>query len=296
MTSQPSVLAIVLNWQQPKVTLECVQTLHAMAYPWLDILVIDNGSSDDSPEVLGDALLVDQFLTLSQNLGFASGCNIGLKFATEQGFDFALLINNDAFPAPSMLEKLLNETGPDIALLSPKIYFEADPERIWFGNGRQHPLTLDLRDTGRGHIDGAEWGNSRDVDYLLGTCLLVNLSAAGKVGFFDERYFMYFEDLDWSLRFRQAGYRLRLVADAYLYHRVAVSSGGLDSPLRRYHLARSSVVFWRLHINQGNPLAIVLFRMLSAIKTLTKTLLKGETAVAKAYLNGLYDGWKITPS
>ncbi len=291
MTSQPSILAIMLNWQQPKVTLECVQTLQAMAYPRLDILVIDNGSSDDSPEVLGDALLVDQLLTLPQNLGFASGCNVGLKYAIEQGFDFALLINNDAFPAPSMLEKLLNETGPDIALLSPKIYFEVEPERIWFGNGRQHPITLDLRDTGRGQIDGPEWGNSRDVDYLLGTCLLVNLAAVEKVGFFDERYFMYFEDLDWSLRFRQAGYRLRLIADAHLYHRVAVSSGGLESPMRRYHLARSSVIFWQLHAHLGRPWIIFLFRMASAIRAVGRLLLWGEAAVALAYCRGLRDGW-----
>lgn len=294
MTIQPSVLAIVLNWQQPQITLQCIQALQAMAYPRLEMLIIDNGSADDSFEILSRVLSAEQLVTLPQNLGFASGCNVGLKQAIVRNFDYALLINNDAFPAPDMLEKLLSKARPDIALLSPKIYYEAEPKRIWFGNGRQHPWTLDLQDTGRGQIDGPEWASDREVDYLLGTCLLVNLAAGKAVNFFDERYFMYFEDLDWSLRFRQAGYRLFLVADAYLYHRVAVSSGGLESPLRRYHVARSGVIFWRTHAHLGSPGIIMLFRLASGIKMVSRLLLRKEFTAAMAYLRGLLDGWQIS--
>jgi len=287
------VLAIVLNWQQPDVSLECVQALRAMQGPLPDILVIDNGSNDNSVAALESRKEGFRLLTLPENLGFAAGNNHGLRLALEEGYDYALLINNDAFAASAMLEQLLSEAAPDIALLSPKIYYEGEPKRIWFANGRQHPITLDLCDTGQGELDGPKWMNSQDVDYLLGTCLLASLPIVREIGLLDERYYFYFEDLDWSIRFRQAGYRLRIAAGAHLTHRVAVSTGGEeDSALRRYHLARSSVQFWRRNAHFGWPWAIFLFRLLSALKMVLRLILIGRRDVALAYLQGLGDGWR----
>jgi hypothetical protein len=288
-------LAIVLNWQQAGVTLQCVAALRAMTAPALDILVVDNGSGDDSIAVLKESQLAFRLLALPENLGFAAGNNRGLQLALDEGYDYALLMNNDAFAAPDMLLELLQETGADIALLSPKIYFEAEPERIWFANSRQQKHTLDLRDTGEGERDRGQWDNGRDVDYLLGTCLLVNLPVVKQVGLLDERFFFYFEDLDWSIRLRQAGFRLRLVPSAHLLHRVATSTGGGDdSALRRYHLAYSSVIFWRRHAHLGSPPLIALFRLLSAVKMVVRLSLTGSWPVAKAYLRGLRDGWRAS--
>lgn len=289
---EPRVLAVVLNWRQPAMTLECVRALSAMTAPAaLDILVIDNGSGDGSAETLGRELPpAVELLALPENLGFGRGNNVGLRRALDDGYDFALLINNDAFAAPDMLARLLAAAEPSIALLSPKITYEARPDTLWFAGARRKHRTLDIADTGRGAADGPEWSVDRDVDYLLGTCLLVNLAAIRPVGLFDERYFMYFEDLDWSIRLQQAGYRLRLVAGARLTHRVAASSGGLESPFRRYHLARSGVIFWRTYANLGNPAAILLFRVASAVKMLLRLTLSGQFAAAGSYWRGLRDG------
>jgi len=291
MKKLPQVLAIILNWKQPQATLECVAALKAMSYPQLEILIIDNGSGEDSKNYLQQNLSDTLTIFLPQNLGFARGCNVGLAFAAKNQFDYALLINNDAFPAPSMLHKLIDKVENDIALLSPKIYYEAEPNRIWFAGGKQHPILLELRDTGRKEFDNPKWQHSKDVDYLLGTCLLVNLDIISSIGFLDERFFMYYEDLDWSIRVRQAGYRLRLVSEAHLYHRVALSTGGLDSPTRRYYLAKSSFLFWRTHAHKGIPAAIIIFRLLSIIKTTFRLLTQGKYQSAKSHLLGLKDGW-----
>ncbi|MDX1417540.1 MAG: glycosyltransferase family 2 protein [Candidatus Promineifilaceae bacterium] len=287
------VLAIVLNWQQPRVTLACVDTLSQMNGQEPDILIIDNGSQDDSLNIFCANKGGFKLSALPQNTGFATGINHGLRMALEEGYDFALMVNNDAFADARMLEQLLLEAAPDIALLSPKIFYEKEPDRIWFANGRQHPITLDLLDTGKGELDGPKWQNSHDVDYLLGTCLLVNLDAVREVGLLDERYYFYFEDLDWSLRFRRAGYRLRVAAGAHLYHRVALSTGGAeDSPLRRYHLAKSSVRFWHRNAGYGWPWAIFIFRALSAVKTVARLHATGHHNAARAYVRGLRDGWR----
>ena len=291
---EPRVLAIVLNWRQPAMTLECVRALSAMSAPaTLDILVIDNGSGDGSAEKLHRELPPTvELLTLPENLGFGRGNNVGLRRALDEGYDHALLINNDAFAAPDMLARLLAAGEPSIALLSPKITYEARPDTLWFAGARRKRRTLDIADTGRGQTDGPAWSADRDADYLLGTCLLVNLAAVRSAGLFDERYFMYFEDLDWSIRLQRAGYRLRLVAGAHLAHRVAASSGGLESPARRYHLARSGVIFWRTHASLGNPAAILLFRMASAVKMLLRLSVIGQFEAAAAYWRGLRDGWR----
>lgn len=290
---QPRTLAITLNWRQPHVTLECVEALQASQKVGLDILVIDNGSGDDSVQIFKQHEPAFELLELPKNVGFAAGNNHGLRLAIERGYNFALLINNDAFAAPDMLHLLLEETAIDIGLLSPKIFYESEPDRIWFGGGHRQPFTLDLVDTGRGKIDDPKSTASRDVDYLLGACLLVNLEAARVVGLLDERYIFYFEDLDWSIRFTEAGYRLRLVPEAHVYHRVAVSTGGeQDSALRRYYLAYGSVLFWREHAHLGNSPAIVVFRSLSALKMVSRLILTGRWRVAAAYIRGLRDGWR----
>ncbi len=289
---RPRVLAVTLNWRQAAVTLECVRALGAMTTTAaLDILVIDNGSGDGSAEALRRELPPGvALLALPQNLGFGRGNNVGLRRALDGGYDYALLINNDAFAAPDMLDRLLAAAGPTVALVSPKIYYEARPDTLWFAGGRRRRRTLDIAGTGRGQVDGPAWAADRDADYLLGTCLLVNLAAIAAVGLFDERYFMYFEDLDWSLRLQQAGYRLRLAAAAHLCHRVAAGSGGLESPFRRYHLARSGVIFWRTHRQMGNSPAILIFRAGSALKMLSRLIVTGKFTVAAAYWRGLRDG------
>ncbi len=228
------ILAITLNWRQPQLTLECVQALRSL-HTHVDILVIDNGSGDNSAEILAAGLAPAELVCLPNNVGFAAGSNHGLRYAIEQGYTYALLLNNDAFPSADMLDQLLAETSDDTALLTPVIYYEAQPNRIWYGGARRHKHTLNLRDRLQNQIDSGQI-TTHDVDYVLGTCVFVNLAAVAKVGLLDERYFMYFEDLDWSPRFQSAGYRVRLVAPAKLYHRVAVSTGGVESPLRRFYL------------------------------------------------------------
>jgi len=288
----PSVLAIVLNWKQPTVTVTCVQHLQAMEFTSLDILIIDNGSADDSVNVFQTELHDIQLLPLDDNLGFAKGVNKGIQYALDHEYDYALLINNDALASSDVLSCLLAEADPTISMLSPKIYYADDPERIWFANGRKQQHTLDLRDTGRGEYDSVKWSQSCDVDYLLGTCLLVTLSAVQKVGMLDECYFMYYEDLDWSLRMHQSGYRLRLVADAHLYHLVSLSSGGeMDTPIRRYHMARSSIIFWRTHLHDGCPILIILSRIANSIKMTIRLFLSGKHAVLRSFWQGVRDGW-----
>lgn len=290
MPNQPPILIIVINWQQPLLSVECVHSLQKMDYPSKHLLLIDNGSDDNSLEIFEKTIPQVPIMALPENLGFAKGANIGLRYAVHNNFEYALLINNDAFPDTDMLTRLYKEIEPDIALLSPKIFYEFEPNRIWFAGGQRHPSLLEVRNRGQGELDGPNWHTSQDVDYLLGTCLLINLPLASQLNFFDERYFMYYEDLDLSLRCQLAGYRLRMVADAHLYHRVSVSSGGEDTPARTYMLAKSSILFFHRHASQGDKFAIFIFRVSSGLKRIIRLLVAGKLNVALAHLRGLLEG------
>ena len=286
------VLTIILNWRQPELTIECVNTLQASTYQPLDIMVIDNGSGDDSVEILRQNLPNVTVISFPENRGFAKGCNWGLRWAQENAYSWAFLLNNDAFVTPTTLDALMAAIDTDVGLLSPKIFYENQPEILWFAGGTQHPTLLEMRETGQGELDKTSWKQTRNVDYLVGTGLLVNLTAVSKVGLLDENYFMYYEDLDWSIRLRQAGYKLRLVANAHLYHRVSFSTGGASSPAQLYYQGRSSVIFFYQHAREGNPWLILLFRLGSAFKRIGILLWRGESKAIRHYLRGLWDGWQ----
>jgi GT2 family glycosyltransferase len=292
MKQSSAVLVVILNWRQPALTIECVQTLQRSDYRPLDILVIDNGSEDDSVDQLRAALPEMPLLPLTENMGFARGCNIGLRWADKHHYTKVLLLNNDAFAAPDMVSELMKEMRDDIALLSPKIFYDHQPDKIWFAGGTMHPQLLELRNRGKNKKDQPRWQETRDVDYLLGTALLVNMGAVREVGFFDERYFMYYEDLDWSLRLRQAGLRLRVVPAAHLFHRVSVSTGGQGSPMQLFYQARSSVLFFYKFARMGSPLLIFFFRLGSMIKRCFFLLWRRDFHGLRAYLRGIYYGWK----
>jgi GT2 family glycosyltransferase len=169
-----------------------------------------------------------------------------------------------------------------------------EPDIINFGGGSQHSRLLEVRDPAANQKDGPQWQLTKEVDYLWGTCWLVNLSTLPEVGLLDEQYFMYYEDLDWSIRFRQKGYRLLWVGKAKLYHQESRSTGGTDSPLRRYYLARSSIIFFRRYAHLGRPLQIFLYRLASALKMTSRPLFKRKPASAVAYLRGIKDGWQLS--
>jgi hypothetical protein len=142
----------------------------------------------------------------------------------------------------------------------------------------------------RGQIDEKQWDTVLERDYLVACALLLSRCLLTQVGLFDERFFMYYEDSDLSLRACQAGFRLLLAPQAHVWHKVAVSSGGSDSPNERYWMARSSILFFGKHVRGWRWLIVLPYRAGSAIKTLLRLTLRHRPEAARAYGRGLRDG------
>lgn len=288
----PPVLAIVVAYNGLVETLGCLEALAAQVYPTLEIHLVDNGSTDGTPARVAAAHPDVVIHALGENRGFAAAANVGLRVARERGA-YALLLNNDTRFEPDLVARLVARAtaDPSIGLLSPLVLYETPPGRIWASGFDRHRLLLESRGGHRGEIDTGQVDPERDWDYLLGCALLVRPELIEQVGLLDERFFFTYEDLDYSIRARRAGWRLCCEPGARLLHRVSATAGE-DSPLQNYHLGQASVRFFAKHAPRLARPPIFLFRLASAARRLGRLARAGKWDAARAYLRGLATGWR----
>jgi len=256
------VFVIILNWNQADLTLECLESvskLDTLGYQ-LNVVVIDNGSTDDSLKKLS------KFKTIhnSTNLGFAAGNNVGIKYALAQGTDYIMILNNDTIVHPNLVSNLLNSAKDSkVGAISPMIYFakgfEFHKDRykkndlgkvIWYGGGKMDwknvygsARSVDKVDKQSLPLRGkGQFKKPEDTDFATGTCMFLSAKAIEEVGMFDEKYFMYYEDTDLSMRLKKAGYRVLFDPKGVVWHKVAQSSG-IGSELNDYYTTRNRMFF-----------------------------------------------------
>jgi hypothetical protein len=267
-----------------------------MRYPHYRLLLVDNASVDGTVEAVRKRFPDVEIIVNPHNLGFAGGFNVGMRHALAQDAHHVFIINNDTFVEPNILDELVAYAAPpDVGMLAPKIYYADEPERIWSLGGKRHPLTLEMTAKADGQLDESQWDRVLEQDYLVGCALLLKRSLLEDIGLFDTGYRpAYYEDVDLSLRARQAGYRLLLIPSAHMWHKVSASVGGTGSPRERYFMARNSVRFFRKHVRGWRWLVVIPYRLGSAIKTTFRLLYQGRTDSALSYWRGLKDGLTIS--
>lgn len=294
-TSQPLVYVVMLTWNQREDTLACLDSLSRMTYPNYRVVVVDNGSTDGTESAIRAQYPEVKVIVNPYNLGFTGGTNVGLRHALSQGADYILSINNDTLVAPDILDELVAHAAPpDVGAVAPKVYYADEPRRIWSMGARRHPWTLEMSDVGRGRMDVGQWEQALECDYLLGCAQLLKRSLLEEIGLLDEVFFLYYDDLDLCLRANRAGYRLLVVPQARMWHKVAASAGGVDSPRVRYYRARSSVWFFRKHVRGLRWLIVIPYRCGSAVKTVLRLAIRRRWATVRAYVRGLRDGLALS--
>src|SRR5438270_12919245 len=242
LNSSPKVTCIVLNWNGWRDTVNCLTALRKCTYPHIEIVVVDNGSTDNSVAEIkrdhpGIVLLEEK-----TNLGFAGGNNIGIRYALAHAADFVWLLNNDTIPAPNALSALISKIAADktIGAVASICYYADAPGKVeawaggrvnlWIGYGPNS--TIPRKD---------DWFHS-----LNGTSMLVSRAAFEDAGLLDEGFFLYWEDTEFCLRLRRKGWRLAAAPDSRVLHKVNASTGGNKIVLDRYQTA-SGLRLLRLH-------------------------------------------------
>ncbi len=251
---QPSVCVIVLNWNGWRDTVRCLAALRASSYTNLHVVVVDNGSTDGSAVHLAPLLQTPwgELVRAGYNRGFTGGANIGLRLALERGAEYVFLLNNDAMVESSCIATLVEAAAqrPDAGLVGPKIVWSEDPGRIWSAGmsvaWRRVAIESHANQPDDGPFDGR-----RLVQGLSGCALLVKRGVLEQVGLLDDRYFAYYEDLDWCIRARHAGFRCLYVGAARTMHSGSATSnrdgGRSQSALLNYYGTRNILLFLATH-------------------------------------------------
>lgn len=284
----PKVFIIILNWNQWQLTEDCLISLRDIHYDNFQIIVIDNGSSPEQKDLMRNSSLRPFFILLenASNLGFAAGNNVGIRYALNQGADYALLLNNDTLTSDKdLLKKMVAvaEDNSNVGIVGPKIYYyqeDQKPAKIWFAGGKINWLK-----TKAWHLKNNEQGQARETDFVTGCCLLIKKEVINKIGLMPEEYFLYFEDADWSLRARRAGYKCLYLSTVWLWHKVSSSAVEFSDSYIYYHSRNGLLLGWR----RGNWLTRPLVFLLS-IFILFKQFLKLGFGHKKEWANPMIRG------
>jgi GT2 family glycosyltransferase len=289
--SKPKVAALVLNYNGKDITLQTVASLRAMTYPNYVVAVIDNGSTDGSPQALATAFPgLDQIL-VEVNEGPAAGINAGLRWALERDFDYLLVLNNDIEVAPSMLDEMMAvaESDPTIGCVGPKCLYFWDRERIWSAGGRLRFGESVTKERGMGELDRGQFDRTMEVDYVTGCSMLVPRRVPEEIGLWDPVFFLSVEDADWCTRMKRRGYRCFYAHKAVLWHMVS-QSVGTYVPAKTFHNGRSTAIFVRRYANPWQWLRFLFLLSLAIPAAYLRELPKGNQAAAVAKLKGVWAG------
>lgn len=232
---------VILNWNGREDTLALLRSLERADCSDATTLVVDNGSHDGSVAAVRQAHPRVQILENGANLGYAAGNNRGIELALECGADVIAVLNNDTTVDATFWSPLVGAARQGNAAISPDIRYHDDPSTPWFfGASIAQPLGTVT------HLQGNEQPprvGTPPSDLLSGCCLVADAATWRTVGGFDERYFLIFEDSDWSMRARQAGVRLLLEPRSRVLHKVSRSFEGQQQGLGLFYFCRNGLMF-----------------------------------------------------
>lgn len=235
MNLRENTYVILVNYCNSEITIKCIESLQRAGMQLSHIIVVDNHSLDDSTTVLstfGEIVLI----VSEWNGGFSYGNNLGIKYAMKKNCSSIILLNNDTVVAADFFDKIFEKS--DGCVNVPKIYYYTKPNVLWYAGGKIDYIRGRQVHFGEGIKDNVKFASDKIVDYASGCCMMIPRSVLDKVGFLDETYFMYWEDMDYSLRLKEAGVSICYISDAKIWHRVGMS-GGSQSKMAIYYSNRN---------------------------------------------------------
>lgn len=293
---------IILNWNGKEDSIECIESLKHVTYPNFKIILVDNGSTDGSAPYFREWYPEIEIIENGTNLGFTGGNNIAIKKAMNDGADYILLLNNDVIVESDFLDKLIiaANSNDNIGIAGPKIKYYDSPEILWSAGGYINYWLGLIAYFGIKKKDNEKYNSIKYVDYISGCVTLIDVEIFKNVGFFDNRYFSYFEDVDFSQRVKNKGYALLYVPTSVIYHKVSITSGGSLSHFSLYYNTRNKLLFLfqhskKYHLILSIPITLTVFTVRCLFLLLIKRDAEGIRRICdgiKDFINGKF-GEKI---
>ncbi len=248
---------IITNWNGKKDTLACLSSLQKLKISGSkEIIVVDNGSTDDSVSTIRAKFPHVIVLELGKNLGFTGGNNAGIGLALEHEMDFIWLLNNDTLVDKASSEELFRAfVDKKVGVAGSKIYFAAGREYhkdryketdrgkiLWYAGGLIDWHNMYASHRGVDEVDRGQYDVMEKTPFVTGCSMMIRASVLADIGMFDDAYYLYMEDLDFCLRAQRAGYMTMYVPSSKVWHVNAGSSGGPGSLLHEYYQTRNRLL------------------------------------------------------
>lgn len=290
-----TVAVIILNWNGGDDILDCLESVFESTHNAIEVVVVDNGSKDGSSDAIRFRFPQTQFIDNPRNLGFAKGSNQGMEWALEQGIRYVLLLNGDARLHPDAISELLAAVvaNDDAIVACPRMYLghsDGGVNRLWFAYGTVKLWAGLFQNPTFNQIDSPRWSLPKDMEYASGCCMLIPERILQQVGMLDESFFAYCEDIDFSIRVRRAGFRLRYVPTACLWHGSKRPTGRTRSAFYRYLATRNNLWVVRKHGSRLEIMTCFCVLPLRSLFRIARMVAAAEWVLIAAELKGIKDG------
>jgi GT2 family glycosyltransferase len=289
-TENPFVSIVTLNWNGLGVTLEFLESTRNLTYKNYEIIVVDNGSDIDPTEkIMAGNYHNTKVVKSPLNLGSAGGNNFGMRHMSSN-YDFCFQVNNDAEVTPDLIEKCLEPfySDPKVGVVCPKIRFHHHPDVIQYaGFNKMSMLTGKTTAVGSKEVDNGQYDTPGYTYSAHGCAMMVSREVIEKVGMMAEKYFVYYDESDWSARIRKADYEIYYQAHGLCYHKESMSMGKA-SPLKVHFMTRNRIYYMRRNATTAQFLVFAgFFSFLTIPKTVLKFTVTKQWKHLKAFIKGI---------
>ena len=294
MNADKKIAVIIINWKRYDLTLNCIDSVLKSSYKNFKIILIDNESQNSFPDEINKSEKI-KIIKNENNEGFSKANNQGIKYSIKNGFDYVLLLNNDTLIKNDLINSLIQQSSTLNQKIIQPLILNYDGTKIWNAGGKINNFfgTFETLEKGKSFKNFKSDKNL--TEWFTGCCVLIKSEIFNHVGYFDERFFAYYEDVDYSIRLKKMGYSIALMTNSYLQHYESASSKSMNkiegnlSPYVHYLNIRNHILLLKKHSKSFNLIGVLLYQLVKIFSYLLYFLIRFRFNKFKMVSKGLVD-------
>ena len=294
MNADKKIAVIIINWKKYDFTLKCIDSVLKSSYKNFKIILIDNESQNNFPDEINKSEKI-QIIKNKNNEGFSKANNQGIKYSIKNGFDYVLLLNNDTLIKNDLIDSLIQQSSNLNQKIIQPLILNYDGTKIWNAGGKINNFFGTFKSLKKGKSFKNFKSNRNLTEWFTGCCVLIKSDIFMDIGYFDERFFAYYEDVDYSIRLKKMGYSIALMTNSYLQHYESASSKsdnqseGNLSPYVHYLNIRNHILLLKKHSKSFNLIGVLLYQLIKILSYLIYFLIRFRFNKFKMVSKGLID-------
>lgn len=270
MIVNPKVAVIIVNWRKYDFTLKCIESVLNSSFKNFKIILIDNEYQKSMSDQLKKSKKI-HLIRNEKNEGFAKANNQGINYSLKNGFDYVLILNNDTLIKNDLIESLIKHSNNLNQKIIQPLILNYDANNIWNAGGTINNFFGTFQTYKKGESFKNFKSNMDFTDWFTGCCVLIKSEVFKDIGYFDESFFAYYEDIDFSIRLKNKGYSIALMTDSYLQHFESASSKstkqseGNLSPYVHYLNIRNHIILLKKHSKSFNVIGVIIYQLIKIL-------------------------------